>query len=134
MIVVDAGVLYAGADADDKDHPACSALLAGHPGPVLVPVLVIVETAWLIQNRLGPAAEARFLRATAELQRVDLLEEDWDRVAELVDQYADLDLGLVDASVIAVAERLAVSEIATLDRRDFTVVRPRHVEAFTLLP
>jgi predicted nucleic acid-binding protein len=135
LIVVDSGVLYAGADEDDAHHAACAELLDGHPGPLLVPVPVITETAWLIENRLGPAAEARFLRATRnELTRVDLIDDDWDRAAELIDTYADLGLGLVDASVIAVAERLNLGEIATVDRRHFTVVRPRHVDAFTLLP
>ncbi len=135
MLVVDTGVLYAAADDDDQDHAASTALLEAHPGPMLVPVPVIVETAWLVQKRLGPADEARFLRAVAvDFERVDLIDADWARVAELVDQYGDLDLGLVDASVVAVAERLGVIELATLDRRDFTVVRPRHVDAFTLLP
>jgi uncharacterized protein len=59
---------------------------------------------------------------------------DTDRMAELVETYASLRLGGVDASVIAVAERLNVATIATLNRRDFTVVRPRHVQALTLLP
>jgi predicted nucleic acid-binding protein len=49
-------------------------------------------------------------------------------------KYGDLDLGMVDATVVAVAERLGVDRIATIDRRDFTVIRPRHVEAFVLLP
>jgi uncharacterized protein len=48
--------------------------------------------------------------------------------------YADLGLGGTDASLVAIAERLNITTIATLDRRDFTVVRPRHVDAFTLLP
>ena len=55
-------------------------------------------------------------------------------MAEMVERYADLPLGAADASVIAVAERLGAREIATLDRRDFTVVRPSHVNALTLLP
>ena len=135
MIVLDSGVLYAGADEDDAQHAACSVLLDGHPGPLLVPATVITETAWLIEHRLGPAAEARFLRATrTELTRVDLLDEDWDRAIELVDTYADLGLGLVDASVVAVAERLGVTTLATLNHRDFRVVRPRHVDAFELIP
>lgn len=135
MIVVDSGVLYAAADEDDGDHLASAELLNGHPGPLLVPAPVIVETAWLIERRLGAGAEARFLRAiTSELRRVDLLDEDWARAAELIDSYADLGLGLVDASVVAVAERFGVGDIATLDHRDFNVMRPRHVDAFTLLP
>jgi len=55
-------------------------------------------------------------------------------MAELVEQYADLPLGTVDASVVATAERFGRPEVATLDHRHFTVVRPKHVQAFTLLP
>ncbi len=55
-------------------------------------------------------------------------------MAELAEQYVDLPLGTTDASVIALAERLGISEIATTDRRHFLVVRPRHVAALTLLP
>jgi predicted nucleic acid-binding protein len=61
-------------------------------------------------------------------------EPDIQRMTELVDTYADLPLGAVDAAVIAVAERLGATDVATLDHRHFTVVRPRHTTAFTLLP
>lgn len=135
MIVVDTGVLYAGADEDDDDHRECAGLLSDRARELVVPVPVLVETAWLIERRLGAASEARFLRAVvAEIERVELVDEDWERSAELISTYADLGLGLVDASVVAVAERLGVDEIATLDRRHFGVVRPRHVAAFVLLP
>ncbi len=59
---------------------------------------------------------------------------DWLRIAELVATYRDLRLGTVDASVVAAAERLGITELATLDRRHFRAVRPRHLEALTLLP
>lgn len=59
---------------------------------------------------------------------------DWLRIAELVARYRNLPLGTVDASVVATAERLGLTEIATVDRRHFTVVRPDHISAFTLLP
>lgn len=137
MLVVDTGVLYAVADASDADHDACDALLAGEPADeLMVPVPVVVESSWLIESRLGPPAEAAFLAAIAsgELSRVDLHDTDWRRVHELVATYADLGLGLVDASVVAVAERLGITRLATLNHRDFTVVRPRHVAAFELVP
>jgi predicted nucleic acid-binding protein len=53
---------------------------------------------------------------------------------ELVARYADLRLGILDASVVAVAERSGVTTVATANRRDFVVVRPRHVASFELLP
>jgi hypothetical protein len=59
---------------------------------------------------------------------------DLDRIAELVRTYADLPLGTVDASVIALTERLALPAVATLDHRHFTVVRPRHTTSLHLLP
>lgn len=137
MIVVDTGVLLAVADGDDADHDRCEPLLGSYPpGELIVPTPVIVECSWLIEDRLGPAAEAAFLCSvtTGELTRADLDQADWERAAELVETYADMGLGLVDASIIAVAERLAVTTLATLNRRDFTVVRPRHIDAFELLP
>ena len=62
-----------------------------------------------------------------------VLPDDWIRIAELVAIYHDLPLGTVDASVVALAERLGISTIATLDRRHFTIVRPKHVPSFELL-
>ncbi|MFP5372299.1 MAG: PIN domain-containing protein [Actinomycetes bacterium] len=63
MIVLDTGVLYAAADEDDDDHGACAELLTGRAGELVVPVPVLVETAWLLERRLGPEVEALFLRA-----------------------------------------------------------------------
>ena len=137
MIVVDTGVLLAVADGADADHDRCDQLLAGRPGrELLVPATVIVESSWLIEDRLGPTAEAAFLRSfpAGELTRVDLAGAEWERAVELIETYADLGLGLVDASVVAVAERFGITTVATLNRRDFTVVRPRHADAFELVP
>lgn len=135
-LIVDAGPLYAYVDADDAHHQACLELLSSHPGPLIVPTLVVTEAAYLIGTRLGPDAEIRFLgdfaAATFFVEAVH--PEDWLRMAELVGRYRDLPLGTADASVIATAERLGEVEVATTDRRHFTVVRPRHVEAFVLLP
>jgi predicted nucleic acid-binding protein len=80
--------------------------------------------------------EAAFLTTLAvdDLRVVDLDAGDWRRAAELVTAYADLLLGGVDAAVVVVAERLGLTEIATIDRRHFSVVRPHHTSAFTLLP
>ena len=80
--------------------------------------------------------EAEFLRSlvSGELPIEHVGSADLERAAELVETYSDLALGTVDAVVIAIAERLGASKIATLDRRHFTVVRPAHVPSFELLP
>jgi uncharacterized protein len=136
VLVVDAGVLYAAADRRDRNHRGCVELLHDAADPVVVPALVVTEVAYLLGDRLGPYAETRFARSLA---RGELLVEgptpaDWSRVAELCETYEDLPLGIVAASVVAVAERLGADSIATLDRRHFPVVRPRHRDAFMLLP
>jgi len=111
-------------------------LLESHPGPLIIPTLVITEVAYLIGTRLGWEAEVRFLGdlAAGAFAVEPLHASDPVRIAELVAEYRDLPLGTVDASVITTAERLDVTEMATLDRRHFSVVRPRHEVAFQLLP
>ena len=98
--------------------------------------LVVAETAYLVGRQLGAAAEAGFFRAVAngDLRVEPLTPSDTERIAELIEQYADLGLGGTDASLVVLAERLNLTTIATLDRRHFTVVRPRHAAAFELLP
>ena len=58
---------------------------------------------------------------------------DWLRIAELTGVYRNLPLGTVDASVVIAAERLGEHQVATLDHRHFSVVRPAHVDGFELL-
>jgi uncharacterized protein len=100
----------------------------------VIPALVVAEVTYLVGSRLGPAPEAAFLRALAGIEVEPPRSDEWERIGELVDEYADLPLGGTDASVVSLAERLDASVVITLDRRHFTVVRPRHREAFELLP
>lgn len=122
-------------DRDDRHHEPCLDLLETHPGPLVVPTLVITDVTYLLGTRLGAPAEVRFLGdlAAGNLITEPVSSADWLRIAELVGRYRDLPLGTVDASVIAAAERLGITEIATLDRRHFTVVKP-HLRALSLLP
>jgi hypothetical protein len=91
---------------------------------------------YLLGTRLGHDAEVRFLGdfASGNLIPEHVAAGDWLRIAELVQIYSDLPMGSVDSSVMAAAERLSIGDVATLDRRHFTVVRPNHVTALNLLP
>ena len=134
-LIVDAGPLYAYIDRDDRHHAASLDLLETHPGPLIVPTLVITEVAYLLGTRLGVDPEVRFLGdlAAGNLIVEPVAASDWLRIAELVAHYRDLPLGTVDASVIAAAERLGTNDIATLDRRHFTVVQS-NIGILHLLP
>lgn len=136
MLIVDTGPLVATADRNDTDHAACLRLLETHPGPLITTALVVTETGWLIRRELDVAAEVAFYRSIIDGQITvkNLSIDDWARIVELLEIYADLGLDAADASVIALAERLGQATIATLDHRDFRVVRPAHVDAFELIP
>lgn len=135
MLLVDTNVLFAAADRSTAEHSQCAALLDERT-EIAITAPVATECAWMMESRLGPRAEAAFVEsiAAAEIAILDLTREDWSRCAALVHEYQDLGLGLVDASVVAVAERLALTTIATLNHRDFAVVRPTHCDAFELIP
>ncbi|MFN8038879.1 MAG: PIN domain-containing protein [Acidimicrobiales bacterium] len=137
MIILDTGVLLAAADADDHHHGDAVAFFDGHASERLVlATTVATETAWLIEDRLDPATEAAFVASIAagDFSVEEMTPADWRRSAELIATYADLGLGLVDASVVALAERLGITTVATLNHRDFRVVRPAHCDAFELVP
>ena len=135
MVIVDTSVLFAAANRRDAHHRACADLLKAEE-PLIVPAPVVTETSIMLHRRLSALHEARFLAAVAEgeLDVAELEAADYRRVADLVLTYQDLRLGFVDAAIVAVAERLRSTRIATLNHRDFTVVRPAHTPSLTLLP
>ena len=105
-------------------------------GPLVTTAMVIAEAAYLIDRQVGPAGEVALYTSIIEqaLAVEAMTGADWTRVRELIDRYQDLRLGGTDAGLIAIAERLGVTRIATLDHRHFRVVRPAHCEALTILP
>ena len=133
-ILLDTGVLYALADRDDDWHERSVEYIGSVREPLLTTVTAIPEAAYLIRDRLGKGAEHRLIRSIAdrELHVENLTDADWARCAELMRTYPDI--GFVDASVVAIAERLRLSSIATTDRRHFGPIRPRHRESFELRP
>lgn len=135
-VVADTGALYALVDASDAWHARVVRWWEQNREPVLAPVSVLPEVAYLLQTRIGVAAELEFVRSVAEgeLETESLQLEDFDRAVAVMERYADLPLGFVDASVVAVAERVDARDVLTTDRRHFGVVRPRHARGFRLVP
>jgi len=135
-VVADTGPLYALVDGDDAWHKRVVEWWRKNREPVVVPVCVLPEVCYLLHTRISQQAEAAFVRAITDGEFVieSLESEDIVRAETLVRKYADLDLGFVDATVIATAERLDATEVLTTDRRHFSAVRPRHVGALQLSP
>jgi hypothetical protein len=134
LAIVDAGPLYAATDTDDDHHlPALDVLERGDL-QLVVPALCVAEASYLVQKRLGSAAERDFLAGLAHLDVVAPNPDDFLRMAELVERYADWPLGGTDASILALAERLATTTVVTLDHRHFGALVTRSGAPLTLLP
>lgn len=135
-VIADTGPLYALIDSSDAWHDRVVKWWLEQARNVVVPATILPEVSYLLQTRIGSAAEHAFIRAVADGDfTVEALEpEDIGRAATLLHDYSDLPLGFVDATVVATAERLGVREILTTDRRHFGVIRPLHAKSLILLP
>lgn len=136
MIILDTGPVVALANRRDDDHERCVELLTTTIEPLILPEPLLTEIGYMLGSRAGSQAESDFLRDVVDglYSMESLLLTDIERAASLVETYASLPLGTADACVVALAERLGATRVATLDQRHFSVVRPRHIRAFTLLP
>lgn len=133
-LLVDAGILYALVDRSDAWHrPAVEYLKRFRP-TLLAPVTVVAEAAYLVHTRLGARQERALIKSfvDGEIGVEPLRDPDLTRAAALMEKYADL--GFTDCTVVAMAERLALTTIATTDRRHFTRVQPSHTTQFALVP
>ncbi len=134
--VVDTSVLYALVDAADAAHDRAVEGLGSEVEAIIVPQATLPEVCYLIGSRLGATHEADFVRhlAASDWRLEPLINADLPRVVSLKHEYADANIGFEDASIVAVAERIGVTRIYTLDRRHFTMIRPAHLDRFELLP
>lgn len=120
-VLLDTGILYAYYDRSDAWHARAVGLVRAEEGGLIVPAPVVPEVDHLLGRRLGAKARLVFYRGLSEGHYfvADLPRDRYARVAELNRQFADLELGFVDAAVVAIAESLGLARVATTDRRHF---------------
>lgn len=125
MVLADTGAVYALLDRDDAWHARVREWWGSTAAQVVLPVTILAEVAYLLGARIGPRAELAFVQAlaTGEFRLVALDESDLPVAARVMTRYADMPLGLVDASIVALAERLEVEAVLTTDRRHFGSIR-----------
>jgi predicted nucleic acid-binding protein len=135
-LILDTGPLYASLDRRDGDHPACRRLIEQATESLVVPAPVLVEVDYWVRKWLHAGVFVALLDDIADGAYLveDLQPQDYRRIREICDRYADADIGFVDAAVLVIAERLNEPKVATLDHRHFRLLRPRHVDALRLLP
>ena len=135
--ILDTGFIFALTDKTDDNHARVlrvAQIISDEP--LVLPSVVIPEVCYLICSRLGHKAMRNFLNnlIISKTPIEPLLEQDLKRVTQILESYADSHLDFVDAAVIAIAERLNIIRVLTIDRRDFSLIRPVHCNYFELLP
>jgi uncharacterized protein len=135
-ILVDSSYLYSLFDENDKDHKRAVAAATLRKGQFLIPYVILTEVAYLFNREGGVPAVLKFfdklLKMQPELQ--DVTFADLSRARDIMAQYADARLDFVDCCLMALAERLNVTQICTFDRRDFEIFRPKHTTTLDILP
>ncbi|MBZ0288843.1 MAG: PIN domain-containing protein [Anaerolineae bacterium] len=136
IAVADTSYMLAFMNIDDKWHKSCQQLFKTHQ-TIYLPQSTLSEIGYMLGKSGGNKRVAHFLRYLPEVEKFKvetLTTPDMLRTADLLDKYADSRVDFVDATVAAIAERLNVTRILTLDQRDFQILRPRHTDRFELLP
>jgi predicted nucleic acid-binding protein len=134
LAIVDTGPLVGAAIEDDDRHAASLDVLSRTDLQLVVPTFVAAEAAYLVGRWLGPSAQAQFVRGLGSWDISQPSAEEWPRMADLVEKYADFPLGSADASVVTLAERLDTDCVITFDHRHFRAIKPNHRDHLTLLP
>jgi len=134
-VIADSGFIVALANRADSRHADVQPIYLQY-SKILLPQLVLVEVAYLIGRDVGIPTVVRFLKGipASRFELIEATSQDIERIAQILDQYADSKVDFVDASVMAIAERLNITTVLTIDRRDFSLFRPVHCPNFILLP
>ena len=134
--ILDTSFLFALTDLSDRNHVRVLSIAQTIDEPLLLPSVVLPEVCYLISSRLGYQAMRKFLASLSisDIQIEPLTAIDLERVNQVLEKYADSQLDFVDAVIFAITERLNITHGLTLDRRDFSIMRPKHCDYFEILP
>jgi len=135
-VLLDSGFLFAALNSAEGEHESTIRVLKDVRESIVLPVPAVTEVAYLLARDIGQEAAADFVGSLAETELTleSPTRDDYIRCADLLRQYSDAGLDFVDTMIVAMAERLNITRLLTLDRRDFQIIRPKHSSGFELLP
>jgi predicted nucleic acid-binding protein len=135
-ILVDSSYLYALFDEKNKYHLKAAEIANLYHLSFVIPQVVLTEAAYLFNRTGGIPAVLQFLDRliTTRLNLEDVLISDLPRVREIMNLYSDTKLDFVDCCIMALSERMKITQVCTFDRRDFSIFRPSHCDYLELLP
>jgi predicted nucleic acid-binding protein len=134
--IADTGYLIALADTKDTHHQSALDVAGAVSDTIILPVTVLPEICYLLDSRLGHDAMRQFLTRlqVGPMHIESIVKSDLDRVSEILEQHQDARIDFVDATIVALAERLNITRIMAIDQRHFRLFRPRHCTTFEILP
>ena len=134
--LLDTSFLLAMSNGEDRNHSRVLEVAKNISDPLILPITVLPEVTYLLGTRMGHTPMRQFLRqlVTSNIILEAITVTDLERATEILDTYADSRLDFVDSTLVAIAERLNITRILSLDRRDFTIIRPKHCSHFEVLP
>ena len=135
-IITDSSFLYALYNSRDSHHSDAMQFASQYTGGTVIPEVTLPEVTYLFRRDLGYFGVQQFLQSLVDVKPPleSIVQEDIVRVNEIAQQYPTAEFDFVDCCIMALSERLKITEIATFDRRDFSIFRPGHCDYFTLLP
>lgn len=136
MIIADTSGLLAAFGVDARRHPEARAAYEADAGPVIMSPFVLAELDYLLLNRAGIKAELDLLQEVADgvFELASFSASDTRQAAVVAERYADLRIGIANASIVVLAARYRTTRLLTFDERHFRAIKPLHAEAFTILP
>lgn len=135
-VIVDSSFLVALTSAKERHHTDCVQVAQRLTSGLIIPITVLPEATFLIKKRLSHRAMRAFVgkMQSPQWHIENVTTEDFERTKNVLDIYHDAKLDFTDGTIVAIAERMNIDTILTLDRRDFSMIRPLHTDYFTLLP
>lgn len=135
-ILIDTNFLLAMAFPKDPNHRKARESMRDLREKRIISAAVLPEIFYMLTVRMHYGAATHFFQSVqhAAFQIEALTIDDMRRMSEIMMEYEDNAFDFVDTSIMALSERLQISDVYTFDRRDFVVFRPKHCEALVLFP
>ncbi|MDZ7836890.1 MAG: PIN domain-containing protein [Actinomycetota bacterium] len=135
QVILDTSAIIALVDKSSSSHLPVKEYIMTHECSYVIPSPAVPEICYMLNSRFGSYVELQFIQQVADsvfyLEPVSYM--DILRIGEILNHYSQMDIGYVDAAIIAIAERLNVNKLITLDKKHFSVVVPKNFEGFDLL-
>jgi predicted nucleic acid-binding protein len=135
-VIADTSFLVSLTNPLEQQHENCVNVARNLRQKIVVPITVLPEATYFIARRLSHRSMRAFVKQfqSPHWHIENLSLDDLERSQQILTQYSDARLDFVDATIVALAERLDIHTVLTLDQRDFRIIRPGHTDYFTILP